>query len=45
VPFLDRLVDGLRGQGHHAAVRDVPYEFQRGANAMLVVKPIGGAAN
>lgn len=37
VPFLGRLVDELRAQGHDVAVRDVPYEFQRGAHAMLVI--------
>jgi len=37
VPFLDRLVDELRALGHDADVRDVPYEFQRGAHAMLVI--------
>jgi hypothetical protein len=37
VPFLDHLVDELRAQGHDVAVRDVPYEFQRGAHAMLVI--------
>jgi hypothetical protein len=38
VPFLPRLVDELRAQGHDVAVRDVPYEFQRGAHAMLVIR-------
>ena len=38
VPFLDRLIDELRAQGHEVAVRDVPYEFQRGAHAMLVIR-------
>ena len=38
VPFLDQLIDELRGQGHTAAVRNVPYEFQRGAHAMLVIR-------
>jgi hypothetical protein len=38
VPFLDRLIDQLRAEGHDASVRDVPYEFQRGAHAMLVIQ-------
>jgi hypothetical protein len=38
VPFLDQLIDELRGQGHDAAVRNVPYEFKRGAHAMLVIQ-------
>jgi SAM-dependent methyltransferase len=41
VPFLDQLIDELRAQGHDVAVRDVPYEFQRGAHAMLVVRGAG----
>jgi hypothetical protein len=41
VPFLARLIDGLRADGHHAAVRAVPYEFQRGADRMLVLTPAG----
>jgi len=35
VPFLGRLVDEVRAAGHDAEVRGVPYEFQRGAHAML----------
>jgi hypothetical protein len=38
VPFLGRLIDELRAQGHEVAVREVPYEFQRGAHAMLVIR-------
>ncbi len=38
VPFLHQLIDELRGQGHAATVRDVPYEFQRGAHMMLVIR-------
>jgi SAM-dependent methyltransferase len=40
VPFLDRLVDELRSHGHDVAIRDVPYQFQRGAHAMLVVRRV-----
>ncbi|HKT03433.1 MAG TPA: hypothetical protein VJT31_28230 [Rugosimonospora sp.] len=38
VPFLDRLVGEVRADGHDAEVRDVPYEFQRGAHEMLVIR-------
>jgi hypothetical protein len=38
VPFLGRLIEELRAQGHEVDVRDVPYEFQRGAHAMLVIR-------
>jgi hypothetical protein len=37
VPFLGQLVDELRSAGCEADVRRVPYEFQRGADAMLRV--------
>ena len=42
VPFLDELIDEVRGQGHDAAVRSVPYEFQRGADKMLVIRRYEG---
>jgi hypothetical protein len=38
VPFLPGLVDEMRADGHDVDVRDVPYEFQRGAHAMLVIR-------
>lgn len=38
VPFLTRVLDRLRGDGHRVEVRRVPYEFQRGANQMLTVE-------
>lgn len=38
VPFLDQLIDEVRRQGHDADVRNVPYEFQRGADKMLVIR-------
>jgi hypothetical protein len=38
VPFLGELVDGLRAVGADVAVRTVGYEFQRGANTMLVIR-------
>lgn len=38
VPFLPRLLDRLRAEGRTAEVRPVPYEFQRGADEMLVLR-------
>lgn len=38
VDFLDKLRAGLAASGHRSQVRTVPYRFQRGANAMLVVR-------
>lgn len=37
VPFLPHVLDRLRAQGHLAEVVTVPYEFQRGADEMLVL--------
>ncbi|WP_125776511.1 hypothetical protein [Antribacter gilvus] len=37
VPFLPRLLDRFRAEGRTAEVRRVPYEFQRGADEMLVL--------
>ena len=39
VPFLSDLHGRLRGEGHDLEVRRVPYEFQRGADSMLVARP------
>lgn len=44
VPFLDALVTTLRRDGHETGVRRVPYVFQRGADAMLVVRPAATVA-
>jgi len=38
VPFLPALMHHLEGQGLHCAVVTVAYEFQRGADQMLVVR-------
>jgi hypothetical protein len=38
VPFLPRLLDGLRAEGHSAELHRVAYEFQRGADEMLVLR-------
>ena len=39
VPFLADLLGQLRGEGHDVELRRVPYEFQRGADSMLVARP------
>lgn len=39
VPFLADLLSQLRSEGHDLEVRRVPYEFQRGADSMLVARP------
>jgi hypothetical protein len=38
VPFLPRLLETLQADGHTAEVRRVAYEFQRGADQMLVLR-------
>ena len=38
VPFLPRVLDRLCGDGHRVEVTRVAYEFQRGANQMLIVE-------
>jgi hypothetical protein len=38
VPFWDALVEQLRRDGTHVDVRRVPYEFQVGADSMLVLQ-------
>lgn len=38
-PHLCFVVESLQRLGFYAGVRRVPYEFQRGGNEMLVVKP------
>jgi hypothetical protein len=39
VPFWDTLLDDLARTGLRSELRHVPYEFQVGANQMLVVRP------
>jgi Methyltransferase domain len=39
VPFFARLVAALDEAGHGVEIRRVPYVFQRGADAMLTVRP------
>jgi hypothetical protein len=38
-PFVDRSVEMLRGTGFAASIEEVPYEFQRGGNQMLRIRP------
>lgn len=40
---LNWVVEQLEDVGYGAALKSVPYEFQRGGNQMLVVKPIASA--
>ena len=40
-PFVDGCVDGLRTSGCSVTIETVPYEFQRGGNEMLRVRPPG----
>ncbi|SPP65836.1 conserved hypothetical protein [Nitrospira lenta] len=38
-PHVPMVIERLSRQGHRAEIARVPYEFQRGGNAMLVVAP------
>jgi SAM-dependent methyltransferase len=42
-PFLPGLLERLRGRGHRVEVVGVPYEFQRGADQMLILTRLGAA--
>lgn len=39
-PHLDFVSEHLASNGFNIEVRHVPYEFQRGGNEMLVIKPV-----
>lgn len=39
-PHLKPVIDHLAHDGFNAEVRRVPYEFQRGGNEMLLIKPV-----
>jgi hypothetical protein len=39
-PHLDFVIEHLASHGFNLEVRRVPYEFQRGGNEMLVIKPV-----
>lgn len=38
--YLDKLVDFIQSQGYITEEIKVPYEFQKGANSMLVIKKV-----
>ena len=38
-PFIDSVMARLRDEGHDVALERVPYEFQRGANQMMRIRP------
>lgn len=40
---LEPVMDGLRARGYEAAIREVPYEFQRGGDRMLAVTKPGAS--
>jgi hypothetical protein len=40
-PHIDPLMQRCITQGHHAEIRPVPYEFQKGGNQMLVIRKHG----
>lgn len=42
-PHLDFIIKHLADHGVDVQVKRVPYEFQRGGNEMLVIKPIGAS--
>ena len=39
-PYIEFVSNNLEKHGFGVEVRRVPYEFQRGGNEMLVVKPV-----
>jgi len=39
-PYLQFVAEQLMEQGFGAEIKQVPYEFQRGGNEMLVIKPV-----
>jgi hypothetical protein len=38
-PFVEPMIDSVRTRGFDASIVDVPYEFQRGGNQMLRIRP------
>ena len=40
--YLDFVIAEFKRQGYSAELKSVPYEFQRGGNQMLVIKPVAG---
>jgi SAM-dependent methyltransferase len=43
-PYVEPVMNRLLDRGYTAAIREVPYEFQRGGNKMLAVKRPGTTA-
>ena len=41
-PIVDLVVDDCSGQGFSVSIEAVPYEFQRGGNQMMRVRPEHG---
>jgi SAM-dependent methyltransferase len=39
-PHAHVIIEGLSGDGYRAEIKRVSYEFQRGGNEMLVIKPV-----
>ncbi len=39
-PYVEFIAEQLTEQGFSAEIKQVPYEFQRGGNEMLVIKPV-----
>lgn len=39
--YVDQIMDECLGWGVEASIEHVPYEFQRGANAMMRIRPAG----
>ncbi len=40
--YLDLVIADIKRQGYSAELKSVAYEFQRGGNQMLVIKPVAG---
>jgi hypothetical protein len=38
-PFVDRVADSGRARGYEVSIEVVPYEFQRGGNQMMRIRP------
>ena len=42
-PFVDQCVQDLRESGYDVSIQRVPYEFQRGGNEMMRIRPRTGS--
>jgi hypothetical protein len=38
-PYVVGIGDDLRRAGYHVSIEEVPYEFRRGANQMMRIRP------